>query len=1228
MSKNTIYRNISCPEDSDCAVHAIRKAFENININIPGSVQDTRKEICQVTRKFFPLSQLSGKTQTKNDEIITCYKNIFNNDLDLFKQVVLLSLTHHPNSVPLYNAIDSTNTWNDIKVASKIFANCSTFGVDLEAILQDHKLVNQTTSTQYYNKASKSGVWLNNSEISAYLLTKGFLFASCEVIGTKTYIKYHNSENKKIYLCNNGTSKNLSSKSKGSHWEAATKHTVIEKYNEDHTNEDSSSNESNIYSGNSEFSSTTLSTNTNSEEESDSTKKSLNSPPIDLLKSILEPVPARATNILESETTPISETDENLEKITFNHKTIQENISKVKASIQASYFLTSLGTILLRSELVEKECKKIKDPLKFKIENLKKQLFEKTLALNFIQNTLDIQLSSDYNNESDLILLKREYEAAISSISKEKEIVTQLKDYKDKSHSDFQGLFPYIPKKISPTFHEKYNKIFHSGQPQDKNTVVKELLEIRRIINNKNLKDGQFEYHGKFIQIEKFSPLFKFQKKKDLIAKIGDIVGKEHTEKDQTIINKSIKIYNHLREASKYTTDPDYLRNIEKLSIEENHKFLVQIRIYKQLGRDMIKIASLFTGGIEDIIISLPPGNNTTLKITSSGSANYFVGEFGSYKNIGKLNLQTLKNYSSFLSFQQPDPNKKIYEDTIEKEKEFRHLYQVECIRNTSALLTNAMFFELADAKFQTTRTIGVAQQREAEIMLAKAKKSKKDKKAKDSAIESANKKLTIIKENQGKQEKEYNLSEIADQMPMAMKGAVSGTVELEHKFFNYLPGQLKYDYRAEGNKANKKILANRDHNILFDWLCHKLNSQGLPLSFTNSKIQKVKNYTLKKEEDNYILEKDSYIIVYSPILGKNIEEKIQSELPQKFRKVQNQEALSLKNDKGKEKFYSYTIEPAGKTKDGNNKFIIKNEKNEPAAEFKAVYKARGQYEFNIIKYCKFIISEIQKFPLSIFNDLTNKWYGMKLFEEQKDLFFSLLLSSTQENLSTKENLTGKGIGQYNQENPWMEYTKEGMDELLKLRLEAADQSYVKTIMPNYVYDGTEESPTRLANEISNSLEEKTLVVLNLYGRHWVGLVIEKGSEVIDINYMDSEQEEMPALLQEKLISQINQTYPTHIVQLMQPKVEPQRYNNCGPEVIENLTSLLFGVGTRTTSQEDAVAIQSALLENSLTNHPVSHRNSLMPSWPTGEGLLSNLSSLQLLPGNGSGLLSLENAHD
>lgn len=121
----------------------------------------------------------------------------------------------------------------------------------------------------------------------------------------------------------------------------------------------------------------------------------------------------------------------------------------------------------------------------------------------------------------------------------------------------------------------------------------------------------------------------------------------------------------------------------------------------------------------------------------------------------------------------------------------------------------------------------------------------------------------------------------------------------------------------------------------------------------------------------------------------------------------------------------------------------------------------------------------------------------------------------------------------------------------------------------------------KLANEISNNLGEKSLIVLNLFGKHWVGLVIEKNAETIYIQYMDSEQEMIPLALKEQLINQIAINCPEHNIQFIETELESQKYNNCGPEVIENITSHLLGWG-RTTSQEDALAIHSALLEDSL----------------------------------------------
>lgn len=121
---------------------------------------------------------------------------------------------------------------------------------------------------------------------------------------------------------------------------------------------------------------------------------------------------------------------------------------------------------------------------------------------------------------------------------------------------------------------------------------------------------------------------------------------------------------------------------------------------------------------------------------------------------------------------------------------------------------------------------------------------------------------------------------------------------------------------------------------------------------------------------------------------------------------------------------------------------------------------------------------------------------------------------------------------------------KEGMDQLLTLRLKEVDQIDVKTIMPNYIYDGTAENVNQLANEISANLGERSLVVLNLIGKHWVGLVIEKDANTIDIQYMDSEQGMRASQLQEALISQVAQDFPQHNIQVATTDLELQKYNN------------------------------------------------------------------------------------
>lgn len=269
----------------------------------------------------------------------------------------------------------------------------------------------------------------------------------------------------------------------------------------------------------------------------------------------------------------------------------------------------------------------------------------------------------------------------------------------------------------------------------------------------------------------------------------------------------------------------------------------------------MKNILLLSASGWETIKINIPPGINTTLEIPPTGSTKYFLGELGSYNKISMLNVSTLKNYQSFICEEM---------DSKEKENEFKLLSQIEAIRNCSALLTNPMFFELARAGF-------------------------------------------VQYKDGDPQEEKYNFDKIATQMPMAMKGAVAGSVYLEQQFSKSLKkNQLCYDYRADGIEKNGQILAARDYKILFDWLCYELG-----------RTEKI-FYTKFSQNTN-----------------------IKATFARKGWTYGN-EKNRTKSSKETNNEYELTTE---KIKTGDGKTLI-------------------------------IISDIQRFPLKIFDSLITNWYG------------------------------------------------------------------------------------------------------------------------------------------------------------------------------------------------------------------------------------------------------------
>jgi hypothetical protein len=181
---------------------------------------------------------------------------------------------------------------------------------------------------------------------------------------------------------------------------------------------------------------------------------------------------------------------------------------------------------------------------------------------------------------------------------------------------------------------------------------------------------------------------------------------------------------------------------------------------------------------------------------------------------------------------------------------------------------------------------------------------------------------------------------------------------------------------------------------------------------------------------------------------------------------------------------------------------------------------------------------------------------------------------------TTGVNFTGDGFSNYQKFSYWNQYSKNGIETLLKLRLDSINAKDVIVVNPTDIYDDTLSKMQQLLNQIPEIKQDIILIPLNLFAKHWVGITIQKDHQNgINIIYMDPEQNSIPVLLEEQLIKRIKFNYPKHNINLIESKLEPQRYNNCGSEVIENFINYLTD---SRLFQEDAITIHSILFENSL----------------------------------------------
>jgi len=165
------------------------------------------------------------------------------------------------------------------------------------------------------------------------------------------------------------------------------------------------------------------------------------------------------------------------------------------------------------------------------------------------------------------------------------------------------------------------------------------------------------------------------------------------------------------------------------------------------------------------------------------------------------------------------------------------------------------------------------------------------------------------------------------------------------------------------------------------------------------------------------------------------------------------------------------------------------------------------------------------------------------------------------------------------------EYYLSAINELLKLR--------VSSLLENHIILQKAQVMGSTAHTYNTPMVEKYTIVLSPFLvpsmqtvglMHWVGIACNLEGNVLKIIYLDSENAPMPVMLQSVLSSAIRRdlavTHDNNFPVIFQQQlVEQQRYNNCGPELIENFVYYL--TGTRAI-QEGAICLHSLLFENSL----------------------------------------------
>ncbi len=175
--------------------------------------------------------------------------------------------------------------------------------------------------------------------------------------------------------------------------------------------------------------------------------------------------------------------------------------------------------------------------------------------------------------------------------------------------------------------------------------------------------------------------------------------------------------------------------------------------------------------------------------------------------------------------------------------------------------------------------------------------------------------------------------------------------------------------------------------------------------------------------------------------------------------------------------------------------------------------------------------------------------------------------------------------------DPWVSYKNQAIDSILKLRLDSVslEKGLDIVLIPSVTLKKLIKESVNIFDKAVIDQSKTILVPIsipqNAFVSHWIGIALTKRDNTLVFTYLDSENQEMSVILKNVLKIKSQILFPNLEIFFDKLQLEIQKYDNCGPEVVENFMYYLTGIRA---TQETTIYLHSILYENSLLDPEIS----------------------------------------